>query len=273
MIYLLKKLWLWCGRKALPLRILLGRYFYPNGEFNSQVFQIDPWTILKYGAPDEARLEAEAMDFIRHNTSIPVPRLVDNWTDRTTNRGRLLIEFLPGVTLDTAWPQMSSGAQKTTQKELKAIFDELRALPQPEPVGWIGSVNGGGLIDHRLAGDRDPRGPFKNEKEFNDFLLFNVEKHTPPNVASQYRVPLDGYNHRVVFCHADICYKNILVDPETGHVTGVIDWAMAGWWPEYWEYRKARIGWRYQGWWVQLLNEVLEPFVDEWRLDSDLMEF
>lgn len=34
--------------------------------------------------------------------------------------------------------------------------------------------------------------------------------------------------------------QNILV--ENGHISGIIDWEQAGWYPEYWEYVKAMWG-------------------------------
>jgi aminoglycoside phosphotransferase (APT) family kinase protein len=38
-----------------------------------------------------------------------------------------------------------------------------------------------------------------------------------------------------VFTHGDIAPRNIMVD-ESAHITGIIDWELAGWYPEYWEY-------------------------------------
>ncbi len=38
-----------------------------------------------------------------------------------------------------------------------------------------------------------------------------------------------------VSTHGDIAPRNILVD-ESGRITGIIDWELAGWYPEYWEY-------------------------------------
>ena len=38
-----------------------------------------------------------------------------------------------------------------------------------------------------------------------------------------------------VFTHADIAPRNIMVD-QTHHITGILDWEAAGWYPDYWEY-------------------------------------
>ncbi len=38
-----------------------------------------------------------------------------------------------------------------------------------------------------------------------------------------------------VFTHGDVAPRNIMID-RSGHITGVIDWKLAGWYPDYWEY-------------------------------------
>ncbi|PFH46364.1 hypothetical protein AMATHDRAFT_155306 [Amanita thiersii Skay4041] len=43
--------------------------------------------------------------------------------------------------------------------------------------------------------------------------------------------------YRVVFTHADLNLRNILV--KNGKISGIVDWTCAGWFPEYWELTKA----------------------------------
>lgn len=54
--------------------------------------------------------------------------------------------------------------------------------------------------------------------------------------------------HRMSFTHADLNSRNILVDevvqqggslPVGWRVTGIVDWEMTSYYPEYWEYTKA----------------------------------
>ena len=52
-----------------------------------------------------------------------------------------------------------------------------------------------------------------------------------------------------LFTHGDVAPRNIMVD-EDYRITGVVDWALAGWYPNYWEYANVvqPIGnedWRY----------------------------
>lgn len=59
-----------------------------------------------------------------------------------------------------------------------------------------------------------------------------------------------GDDHRIVMTHGDLHPRNIMVsweqdqsDEETREmelkVTSILDWDLAGWYPEYWEYLKA----------------------------------
>ncbi|KAG9233424.1 hypothetical protein BJ875DRAFT_464182 [Amylocarpus encephaloides] len=38
-----------------------------------------------------------------------------------------------------------------------------------------------------------------------------------------------------VFTHGSVAPRNIMVG-ETNHITGILDWESAGWYPDYWEY-------------------------------------
>lgn len=41
--------------------------------------------------------------------------------------------------------------------------------------------------------------------------------------------------HAITFTHGDLHFSNILVGGD-GHISGIIDWEFAGWYPVYWEY-------------------------------------
>ena len=208
------------------------------------------------------------MKFIKYYTNIPVPSVLETRISKCD--GLLIMEFLPGKRLDRAWPSMSPEAKETTRIQLKMFFDELRALPQIN-AGWIGSCTQGTVYDHRLN-NGIPCGPFDSEYDFNSFLIEPVSKCPTPGIAEHYRQRLSN-NHAITFTHADLCYTNILVDQDTGHISGILDWEMAGWWPEYWEYSKALFGFGHARWWVDLVHDVLKPYEKEWQLDSELQNF
>lgn len=77
-------------------------------------------------------------------------------------------------------------------------------------------------------------------------------------------------NHDIVFTHADLNMRNILVD-EDGKLSGIVDWECAGWYPEYWEYTKAHFGARYTFRWIaDVVDRVFSGYRDELRADDKL---
>lgn len=66
-----------------------------------------------------------------------------------------------------------------------------------------------------------------------------------------------GVKHDIVFTHADLNLRNILVDGN-GKISGIVDWECAGWYPEYWEYTKAHFSARYNvRWTADVFDQVL----------------
>lgn len=230
-----------------------------------------PWidveekTIRKRGAKYRIAREVEAIQFVATHTSLPVPRILEHRLvdDNKPSSSWMLMEKLPGTELAKAWEKMSSDAQATTIKELKAYFEELHTLRPPVeentqegeavPAAWIGSVSKGPCYDHRITNLHEV-GPFPSIKEFHDLLVEPVGNVSSEEQA-RYRALLPDEDE-IVFVNADVHGENILVDPETGRVTGIIDWEFAGFWPRWWEYRKAMCCARRETWWFPLVKQV-----------------
>lgn len=90
----------------------------------------------------------------------------------------------------------------------------------------------GGAIGDTRERVGKPTGPFADEATFTKVL------RNPDDPARA--------GHRMSFTHADLNSRNILVDEVVQQdgslgwrVTGIVDWEMAGYYPEYWEYTKA----------------------------------
>ena len=98
-------------------------------------------------------------------------------------------------------------------------------------------------------------GPFSSVAEFHDFLAALVRKSPRPEWLETCRCQLAD-TCGVRFSHADLSWENMLMDPPTGSVTGILDCEM-GFWPEWWGFRKALFGARSgKDWWVKLMREV-----------------
>jgi len=48
---------------------------------------------------------------------------------------------------------------------------------------------------------------------------------------------------------------------------------MAGFWPGWWEYRKALFGARSQAWWMDVVKEIMTEYPRETEVDIDLEMF
>ncbi|KAH8170872.1 phosphotransferase enzyme family protein [Sarocladium implicatum] len=221
------------------------------------------------------------MEFVRRSTSIPIPAVLEvHHVDSSSSSSSsskyhdswILMQRLPGLELGKAWPQMDDDARSETISQLKSYLDQLRRLrPPAEVVGRIASVSGGPVCDHRLSNMRTC-GPFESVAEFNDFLVAPVRDCPRPELVGKYRSQLaDTYD--VCFTHADFSWEHVLVNVSTGKIEGILDWEMAGFWPEWWEYRKALFGSRSQPWWRQILREVMVEYKKETDVDMDLEMF
>ncbi|KAJ0162675.1 hypothetical protein CTA2_4196 [Colletotrichum tanaceti] len=228
-----------------------------------------PEEVRKWGRSWRLRREVEAMAHVRRETSILVPAIIDVCLDDDPAKENccFVMERLPGRQMDVAWPEMDDKARSETVRQLRAYLDELHQLRPSDP-GFIGSVTGGPAYDHRITNMRTC-GPFASVAEFHDFLVAPVRKSPRPEWFAKYRSQLpDTYDVR--FSHADLSWENILVDGSTGRVTGILDWEMAGYWPEWWEYSKAV---RSAGWWIDIMKQVMVEYPREADLDSDLEMF
>lgn len=229
--------------------------------------------VRKRGDEYRLRREIEATQYVRKNTSIPVPRILESRLDPDNPGGAsnwIVMEKLPGTQMGTVWPSMSNSAQSNTLTRLKSYLQQLHALLPPKP-GWIGSCSGGPAYDHRIT-NMKTCGPFSSVGEFHDFLVAPIKNSPRPEWVKKFRDLLPD-THSVNFAHADISWENILVEPETGEVTGILDWEMAGFWPEWWEYRKALCGARSQPWWFKVLKEIMQEYPSETEADMDIEMF
>ncbi|OAX34147.1 kinase-like protein [Rhizopogon vinicolor AM-OR11-026] len=99
------------------------------------------------------------------------------------------------------------------------------------------------------------------EAEFNGLLLSSTNPRIPPGYCKWLRSLLKE-DHRIVLTYGDFHPRNIMVVDELGGnigVSGIIDWEMGGFYPEYWELLKAfntRAPTDTIDWWNYLLDAI-----------------
>ena len=222
----------------------------------------------KYGTSHDIQREVSAILFMRHNTSIPVPRVIDSCIQERDSW--FSMDIVPGLSLTDTRMRMMEDTQEQTRRQLSDYLCELRALRPPHPP-YFGSCTGGPAYDHRLNSGFSC-GPFASVAEFHDVLVAPVTRCPRPELAAHYRKQLSD-EHKIVFTHADLCGDHVFVDPGTGKVTGIVDWEMAGWWPAYWEYTKSLFGGRCMPWWKEIVNTAMDPYPSEREVDRILQQF
>ncbi|KAF3287394.1 hypothetical protein TWF970_007118 [Orbilia oligospora] len=199
----------------------------------------DDNTILKVGS---YRLsEAATMQYIAENTTIPVPKVYGSYKDEKTQKTHLVMEYIEGDCLEDVWEDFGLEKKEDIISQLKRILDELRSL------------------------EETPRGPYSSEEEFSqgiiDTLLEKEATAFPRLVCEMVQDILKG--HKIVLTHGDFLPRNILV--KDGKVVAILDWEMAGWYPEYWEYTKIMYRPPYLKSWFKdgMVNKLIKPYYAE----------
>ncbi|KAF2254468.1 hypothetical protein BU26DRAFT_514376 [Trematosphaeria pertusa] len=158
----------------------------------------------------------------------------------------LVMQRLPGESLEKLWPHLTEGEKLAVCTRLKNAFNFLRNLPSPGFYGGIGRTP----LPHHFFWDsaKSPAicGPFNSEAELNAGIVRKLRQQSKENGGYMnqkvefYERHLDDVlsGHDSVFSHSDLQRKNVLVHRHAGAIISVaiVDWEDAGWYPSYWEY-------------------------------------
>jgi Ser/Thr protein kinase RdoA (MazF antagonist) len=133
--------------------------------------------------------------------------------------GLLVVSFLPGERLDLLLPRLGEVQLARLGAELGTLVGRLGHMVQPRP---------GRFTDRSLALAALPR----EQGDLAACVDFHAEDLEPLLVGDLRRVADDAQDlldteRRACLVHADLNAKNLLVDPETLNVTGVLDWELA----------------------------------------------
>lgn len=185
-----------------------------------RIFDIGDGQLLKRGTRVLAR-EAVAMEFIRQNTSIPIPRVYAFF--ESGGIGHIVMEKMRGTALNAIMGTLSAVDLLEIHRQLCQIMLQLRRIPcQASLGGWpSGPYNN---IDFR---DPEPVEPFDS---IDRFWLWWLQKRrldpcAPPAALSS--------NMEYALAHGDLVPKNVLVDD--GTIVAVLDWETLGTYPDCWE--------------------------------------
>ena len=151
-----------------------------------------------YDAHNRLENEAVSLRFIKSNTNIPVPKVLSTYVHKGSFY--LWTELLPGVSMS----KLSPPDQATVILEVE---EHLRTLH--------------GLRSNTIGG---PTGLICPPIRAVD--VFDSDKKWVAQSS-----PTDDF----VFCHNDLSQHNIMVNPDTLRITGILDWESAGYFPPFFE--------------------------------------
>jgi aminoglycoside phosphotransferase (APT) family kinase protein len=192
--------------------------------------------------PAVARAEPRLFEFVSRETAIPVPD-VYGFRDAHPDLPApfYLVEYVRGETFENDVSPLSAAAQR---RVVETAGEHLAELHECGPLPGVGTV---GVRDGDLAVlDTDDHPLYDDEREalydtcmdaidaLEDGGYFPALADDPARFADltddlrehvDATVPALPEPDAPTYCHWDYRYGNLLVDPDTGETTAVLDWA------------------------------------------------
>ncbi|KAJ9302696.1 hypothetical protein DTO271G3_70 [Paecilomyces variotii] len=219
-------------------------------------------------------IEAENMKFLATNSKVPVPKVFEAFKDPNTNKTYIIMEYVPGDTLEELLPSLNPAEKATISNLVKDAMTELRSIPPPN---YLGMLNRQPYLDGVFwTPGLNPKisGPFANQGDMNLAILERLRQTESDPYIRLLRNMIDETlrNHRTVFTHGDLQPKNIMVErlgcrdgtPEF-RIT-LLDWESSGWYPEFWDFCNATIACRFKPDWLELVPDILDQYSVEFLM-------
>lgn len=240
--------------------------FPASTDFQSQISVSENGTkdlILRVSVADFPRIKNEnevaVMNWIRQNTTIPLPLVVANSPSRDNPLGYeyILMERCGGTVLSSIAHELSSEEERAIVDQLIDYLSQLHSRPwnhigglRQEHDDFIPGPMVGEQFWHAWDSNFDdplafnPHGPykdlsscftdqiFKHQKaiEYHDKLAPVQDLPIPQLLYalqdSKFKAEVNG-SVRFVLAHRDLHYRNLLYCRETRKITSVIDWELA----------------------------------------------
>jgi serine/threonine protein kinase len=187
------------------------------------------------------------------------------------------MEMIPGEPLTKAWPSLTSSEKQDVVDQIQKAMAALRNIPS---VGYIRSVDRQPCADGVFWTPDHPRdasisGPFGSEDSMIQGILRKLESSEKRSYVKPLRTLISAtlHDHKTFFTHEDLQPKNILVQrsnnaaDETSTIKiKIIDWEMAGWYPEYWESCNATISARFNPEWLDIVQSTMSIYPHEFLM-------
>ncbi|KAM3536978.1 hypothetical protein ARSEF1564_010100 [Beauveria bassiana] len=185
--------------------------------------------------------ERRNLELVAEQTNVPVPHVYDFYT--TSGFEHLIMEKMPGVTLEYAWPDLSFQEREDLADQVVRLVGQFRRLQSP-------------FINAALLNRQALRPGLRDSF---DFTMERMKEYTWCDSAVDYVQLRCEALHDMpnVFTHGDLDWSNIMVLNK--QVCGIIDMESSGFFPPYWEWVsvKRMAQGLPDGSWFRLLEERL----------------
>ncbi|OJK04279.1 hypothetical protein ASPACDRAFT_1877681 [Aspergillus aculeatus ATCC 16872] len=220
-------------------------------KMGARIVWADDDMLVKYG--HGVRLaEAEAMHLVSSRTSIPIPKLLSAYI--LDGVGHILQDYVT---------------------QMRSIIGR-----------FIGGIDSSPCRDGIFEGgygqyESYRYGPYASEPEFNEGVVQALRDRLPPESRVEVNRPDSAFftreyimyqtvrglrGHSIVFTHGDLHPGNLLVRADG--VVVVLDWGLAGYWPEYWEFYRAM----FNPPWRPVWDRMIENFIPPYYVESEIMK-
>ena len=172
--------------------------------------------------PEAPAVDAAVLGLVRG--LLPVPEVLEvRRPDRATQApGMLVTTLLPGERLDLVLPGLDAPGRRTVGAAVGEVAARLAQMPLP---------TAGLFVDARLAVEPFPAGDLvgfvEHARTTTSLAAWPLAAFDDLLVVAEDAQALLDETRRTCLVHGDLNPKNLLVDPATLAVTGVLDWEFA----------------------------------------------
>ena len=179
--------------------------------------------------------EEVAMRLVIAHTHVPIPQIL--FTSYRGEIGKITMAFNPGTSLKSVWSNLDDKLKERLCRKTWAMIAQWRQIPRPSHLANIHQCLADGSAateDPLLKDTEDPARPLVTDEAIRQriherYLLFAGQRYADTLVHMLPR------SSSAVFTHGDVAPRNIMVDSDF-QITAILDWELAGWYPDYWEY-------------------------------------
>jgi len=170
--------------------------------------------------PEAVEVDAAVLRLVRG--LLPVPEVLEvRRPDPSAGTPALLVtSFLPGERLDSVLPRMSDAVRAAAGTNLGRLLGRLAQMPMLRPGRFVD----GHLTVQPWTEGADLVSWVESQRSMSALAGWPPDEYAALlEVADQAQTLLETLT-RVSLVHSDLNPKNVLVDPATGAVTGLVDW-------------------------------------------------